>query len=57
VQPELWSLRRQFTGSICSGAALMPKGPQGQKRKRLWDIGDVMKLIEEWEQTDEAKAA
>jgi hypothetical protein len=27
----------------------MPKGPQGQKRKRLWDIGDIVKLIEEWE--------
>jgi len=39
----------------------MPKGPNGQKRKadvigtaacatdRLWDIGDIAKLIEEWE--------
>ena len=25
--------------------------------KTLWDIGDIVKLIEEWEQTDEAKAA
>jgi hypothetical protein len=36
-----------------TAAADMPKGPQGQKRKRLWDIGDIVKLIEEWESADE----
>jgi hypothetical protein len=29
----------------------MPKGPSGQSanKQRLWDIGDIVKLVEEWE--------
>ena len=29
----------------------MPKGPQGQKRP--WDIGDIVKLIEGWENAND----